>query len=298
MATPDARPIVVGVDGSESALDAAAWAAGEAALHDVPLRIVHGFAESVLRVPTGLWGTDTEDRLRSHASLLVREAAAITRAAAPAVAVSTAVVRDFPLPLLAGESRDASYVVVGAAGHSAVGDMVAGSTAVSLVARAQAPVAIVRGIAPTERDDRLVIVGVDGSPLAAAALRVGVQEATVRRGRLLAVHVVHHHPSRSTQSATGDTSNGHGLLTDALSGWRHRFPKLRIEDQLMVGHPGGVLVRLSNRAGLIVVGARGLGGFTGMLLGSVSQTLLHHAHCPLVTVSPASSQRVQHDGVT
>ncbi|MGW0231507.1 substrate-binding domain-containing protein [Actinopolymorpha singaporensis] len=53
MATHDARSIVVGVNGSESALNAAAWAATEAALHDVPLRIVYGFAESVLRVRPG-----------------------------------------------------------------------------------------------------------------------------------------------------------------------------------------------------------------------------------------------------
>ncbi|MFD2081614.1 universal stress protein [Actinopolymorpha cephalotaxi] len=293
MATRDARPIVVGVDGSESALDAAAWAASEAALHDVPLRIVHGVAESVLRVPTGLWGTGTEDGLRIHADLLVREAAATAHAAAPGVDVSTAVERDLPLPLLVGESHDALYVVVAAADRNAVADMVAGSTAVSLVARAHAPVAVVRSIDDPERDDRLVIVGVDGSPLADAAIQVGIQEAMLRHGRLLAVHVVHHYRGRGTQPATSDTSDGTALLTDALRGWRHKFPELQIEDQVMAGHPAGVLVRLSNRAGLIVVGARGLGGFTGMLIGSVSQALLHHAHCPLMTVPPATRQRVQ-----
>ncbi|WP_020573909.1 universal stress protein [Actinopolymorpha alba] len=284
---PAGRPIVVGTDGSDGAIDAVAWAAAEAALRKVPLRIVHAFAWTLLHVPAALWRMGPEGGLRAHAEELLEEAVQTARATAPSLEISTAVVTDFPLPLLVEESRGATYVVVGTTGRGAFAEALAGSMTVELVARAHAPVVVVRGTPTPEEADQLVVVGVDGSPLGAAAVEVGVEEAARRHGRLLAVHVVRH--GLSVRFGATDTSAGVRLLNEALAGWREKYPDLSIEERVLSGHAAGALTDLSDRAAAVVVGARGRGGFTGMLLGSVSQSLLHHGRCPIIVVSEASA---------
>jgi nucleotide-binding universal stress UspA family protein len=284
MARTDARPVVVGVDGSDGALDAVAWAAAEAVLHGGPLRIVHAFVWPLLKIPTALWHMGPERGLRAHADKILTDAEAIARAVAPDVAVDTAVSTQFPLPLLLEESRNAAYVVVGSSGLGPLGDSLAGSLTVDLVARSHAPVVLVRKTPPPDRTDQLVVVGVDGSPLAAAAVAVAMNEAALRGGRLLAVHVARRGPAAPLRRLLAGTPAKLTLMGNALHGWRRNYPDLPIEERVLIGHPAGALVDLSERATLVVVGSRGRGGFAGMLLGSVSQALLHHAQCPVIVV--------------
>lgn len=81
-------------------------------------------------------------------------------------------------------------------------------------------------------------------------------------------------------------ASGLGVLDKTMPAIRRRYPDLPIEERILSGHAGGALVDLSTRAAVIVVGARGRGGFAGMVLGSVSQALLHHAQCPVIVVPP------------
>jgi nucleotide-binding universal stress UspA family protein len=74
------------------------------------------------------------------------------------------------------------------------------------------------------------------------------------------------------------------MLVEALAGWHDRYPDLQVRRQVVHGHVRKTIIDATRDAQLIVVGARGLGGFTGMLLGSVSQSVLHHAHCPTMIV--------------
>ena len=288
MPAPSTRPIVVGVDGSDGSMDAVAWAAREAESRRVPLRLVHAFAWPLLHVPAAIWRLGPEDGLRAHAERLLVESTEQARAAAPSVEVSTAVETDFPLPLLVDESMGATYVVVGTSGRGAVAEALAGSTTVELVARAHCPVVVVRGVLPPDRSDDQVVVGVDGSPLGAAAIELGIDTAARRHGRLLAVHVVRH--GLSTRFGATDTSAGLRLLGEALASWRDKYPDVPIEERVLSGHAAGALVELSSRASVVVVGARGRGGFSGLLLGSVSQALLHHGRCPVVVVSRTAAE--------
>ncbi|MGW0227132.1 universal stress protein [Actinopolymorpha singaporensis] len=283
MSTETPRPVVVGVDGTQGSLDAVAWAAHAATLRKVPLRVVHAFAWPLLHVPAAMWQLGPEDGLRAHADSLVEEAVRTARDTAPDIEITTTVETDFPLPLLVDLSRDATYVVVGTAGRGSVADVLAGSLTIELSARSQAPVVVVRGTLSPERTDNLVVVGVDGSPLAAVAVEVAVEEAARRRARLLAVHVVRQ--GVTARSGAADTAAGLRLLEEALAGWRHKYPDLPIEERVLMGHAAGHLIELSAAASLVVVGARGRGGFTGMLLGSVSQALLHQAQCPVVVLT-------------
>jgi nucleotide-binding universal stress UspA family protein len=69
------------------------------------------------------------------------------------------------------------------------------------------------------------------------------------------------------------------LLAESLAGWRERFPDVVVEQRVVRGRPARVLLDAAEDAQMIVVGARGRGGFTGLLLGSVSQAVLRHAKC-------------------
>ncbi|MEQ7004771.1 universal stress protein [Actinopolymorpha sp. B17G11] len=285
MVTVDSRPVVVGADGSEAALDAVTWAAREAAFRHVTLRIVHAFAWPMLNVPTVLWQEGQEAAMHAHAELVLAEAEKVARSVAPALDVSTEVVTEMALPLLLTASRHAAYVVVGTSGVGALADAVAGSPTVELVAKSHAPVVVVRGTPSPDRAEGLVVVGVDGSPQSAAAVEVGTKEAALRGGRLMVVHVSRHGPAARLRRMLARTPADLTLTGRALTGWRREYPDLPVEERVATGHPAGVLVDLSERASLVVVGTRGRGGFTGMLLGSTSQALLHHARCPVIVVA-------------
>lgn len=131
----------------------------------------------------------------------------------------------------------------------------------------------------------VVVVGIDGSPNADTALEWALHYADAT-GATLELVIAWHYP----------TSYG---VAVPLSGWdpeedaekvaqkaAAKLPLPADRVQLVVEHGGAadILVRRSNRADLLVVGCRGHGGFAGMLLGSVSSHLVHHAHCPVVVV--------------
>ncbi|MER7134415.1 universal stress protein, partial [Streptosporangium saharense] len=71
-------------------------------------------------------------------------------------------------------------------------------------------------------------------------------------------------------------------LAEALAGWGERHPDVKVTERLEYGHPVEALREASTEADLLVVGSRGRGDLTGLLLGSVSHALLHHAACPVV----------------
>lgn len=288
MASTDPKPIVVGVDGSESALDAVAYAAREAGVRSVPLRIVHAFVWPLLKVPPVLWQMGPEGGLQAHAEQVLAAAEKTARSAAPGVQVETTVTTGFPLPILVQESRNATFVVIGSPGLGAIPDTIAGSDGAQLIASAHAPVMVVPNTPPPDRTVDLVVVGVDDSSPAAAAVAVAMKEASLRHGRLLAVHITHSRLGATFGRLSGQS--GLRLLDRTLPGWRQTYPEVPIEERIMTGHAGGALVALSSRAAAVVVGARGKGGFAGMLLGSVSQTLLHHARCPVIVVPPKLGQ--------
>lgn len=81
------------------------------------------------------------------------------------------------------------------------------------------------------------------------------------------------------------------LLAEAVAGWRERYPSVSVEYKVLRGGAREALIESSGSAELLVVGARGRGGFVGLLLGSVSQALLHHAHCPVTVVRGPDAHR-------
>ncbi len=287
-------PVVVGVDGSPAGLEAVAVAAREARMRGTGLRVVHAFFPLMMRAPLDPFSMGPpEDWLRNQAEELVAEAVRHAHEAEPDVGADGEAVRGDTLPVLTEESRGAALAVVGSRGLGAFTGLLLGSTAVQLAAHGHCPVLVVRGAGGPAREDA-VVVGVDGSPSGDAAIGFAFAEAALRRTRIVAVHAwspwksevpVPQDPAAPDASGAGDlAADEERLLAEALAGHRERHPDVAVERRVLRRGPREALIEASRGASLVVVGTRGRGGFTGMLLGSVSQALLHHADCPVAVV--------------
>ncbi|MEU7383826.1 MULTISPECIES: universal stress protein [unclassified Streptomyces] len=286
------NPVVVGVDGSSSSLEAVETAAREAALRGAGLRLVHAFGWPSLHVPPGMhpWNPNTAG-LRELVDGTLAEAERRARDAAPDVEITREVAVGEPLMVLEIESRTASLVVVGSRGLGGFGSLLLGSTAVHLAAHGHCPVLVVRG-----RPDPAgpVLLTVDGSPAGEAAVEFAFAEASLRGADLVALHVWNTW-SEHAYEGPGDPLNmvadverlqeeEQRLLDETVASWQARHPEVTVERRLVRSRIRPALIEASQEAQLLVTGARGRGGFTGLLLGSVSQALLHHAHCPVTVV--------------
>lgn len=135
-----------------------------------------------------------------------------------------------------------------------------------------------------------IVVGVDGSDHARRALAWAATEARLRGARLVAVHAWHV-PATTYSTYTVPLIEPETLhraaeetLTAATAAEDTDRMGITLEQRVVEGPAAQVLLHEAEDAGLLVVGSRGLGGFTGLLLGSVSQQVVHHARCPVVIV--------------
>jgi nucleotide-binding universal stress UspA family protein len=286
------RPVVVGVDGSASALEAVRWAAGEAHRRRAPLRLVSAFVWTTAHHlgDPGL-GTDYLTTLRQIARYELAAAAAAAADMKPHLAIEQEVVDGLPAPVLCAEAARAQMVVLGDRGLGGFTGLLAGSVAIALATSAPCPVVVVRGPTPDALpSDGPVVVGIDGSPTSEAALAFAFEAADLRGVPLVAVHTWSDYQLESTIGAVleGEAIDGdeRRLLAERLAGWSEKYPDVPVERLVTRYRPAATLIEQSGHAQLVVVGSRGRGGFTGLMLGSVSHALLHHAACPVAIVRP------------
>lgn len=295
------RPVVAGVDGSDSGVQAVRWAAAEAVRRQVPLRLVAAFAwpSGGLVGDPGL-GVDPRAVLRNvvlgHLDVAARTAAQV----AGDLEVERVDVTGFPEAVLEAESRRAELVVLGSRGMGGFVGLLIGSVAVALAAHAECPVVVVRGREPDGATSlsEPVVVGVDGSPGSEAALAFAFGAAALRRAPLVAVHAWWDLVVEPTMGPAVNwdavETNEHEVLAERLAGWAQTYPDVPVRRVVIRDRPARALVEESGRAQLVVVGSRGRGGLRGMLLGSVSQALLHHAHCPVAVVRKGAASATEY----
>jgi nucleotide-binding universal stress UspA family protein len=296
----DRRPVVAGVDGSEGGLQAVRWAAVEAARRRLPLRLLaaHAWPSGGLVGDPGL-GVDPRAVLRDavlgHLDTAARAAARV----AGDLEIERVEVTGFPEAVLEAESRRAELVVVGNRGLGGFTGLLIGSVAVALAAHAECPVVVVRGAEPDQAAPlpEPVVVGVDGSPQSEAALAFAFAAADLRRVPLVAVHAWWDLLVDPTMAPLVDwdaaEADEHEVLAERLAGWTQTYPDVPVRRLVVRDRPARALVEESGRAQLVVAGSRGRGGLRGMLLGSVSQALLHHAHCPVAVVRQSAASAIQ-----
>ncbi len=138
----------------------------------------------------------------------------------------------------------------------------------------------------TERTSAKIVVGIDGSPASISALRWAAKYASLA-GETLEVVVVwdwYRSPGWYTPILAGLDPEGDAkhVLEKALIDLECEWPHLSMTSRVVEGNPSPILVDVSKGASLLVVGSRGHGEFTGMLLGSVSERCATHAHCPVL----------------
>lgn len=290
--------ITVGVDGSTGAAAAVRWAAKIASRRHLELRIVHGLQVAGLYYGGGLSGIGAEtlfDAILADGQRAVADARTAALSVDNELVITSEVPNDPPVPRLIDESRHARMLVVGATGSGGFTGMLVGGTAASVVAHAHCPVAVVRGRhgSTAVPDSGPVAVGVDGSPNSEQALAIAFEEASLRAAPLVAVHAwtdLTYEDTRGTARIPVDPAalaeEEERLLGQRLAGWGEKYPDVEVRREVVRDRPRHALLNASAEAQLVVVGSRGRGGFTGMLLGSTSQALVQHAECPVLVVRP------------
>ncbi|GAA0265414.1 universal stress protein [Actinomadura nitritigenes] len=284
--------IVVGVDGSKQSLRAVDWAADEAVRRNAPLRILYVVTPWLFDVPVDPRAGAMRAWLLYGGEDIVGYAVDRAGERAPGLDVTGEQIGGQAAELLVDRAQDALMLVVGSRGRGGVGGLVLGSVAFQVASHARCPAVVVRD-APSEEYGE-VALGVDGSPASTEAVGFAFGEASVRRARLHAV-LAWPHP---ISTGPGDmqplvydpevvTKGEERVLSECLSGWRAKFPDVEVVPEVVHGRAAPALVRASEQADLLVVGSRGRGGFTGLLLGSVGHAMLHRSRCPVAVVAPA-----------
>lgn len=287
------RGIIVGVDGSPEATVAVEWAAREAILHEVALTLVNVSPD---RQPKTWYEISVASELAEISDQRTREILAQATAAAEQatadagpLTISEHVGEGNVVSTLVELSKDADMVVVGSRGLGKVGRVLLGSVSAGLLNHCQCPVAVIHDTANARPDAAApVVVGVDGSPASERAVAIAFEEAARRRVEVVAMHACSD-PTMLAFPNQQSTPAADDVLTEQLAGWRDRHPDVEVRQVVVHDRPADKLLELAETAQLVVVGSHGRGGFTGMLLGSVSSAVAQSARVPVIVArhSPA-----------
>jgi nucleotide-binding universal stress UspA family protein len=283
--------IVVAVDDDGSADDAVDWAAAEAATRGCPLRVVHALHPPLPPDPYGVVPMiDSFAPARAAAELVLLDAVVRARSVASDIAVSTRLVLGSAGWALLREADGAQLLVVGSHGRSGLRGLLAGSVSIHVAAHASCPVVVIHPADSTNaaRPAPRVVVGVDRTPCCTDAIGFAFQAARQRGITLAAVHAWAPDPPADLEGISGTTTMAEALARRAieqeLARWRDEYADVRVVTKLAPGDPAQALLAESRGAALVVVGSRGRGHVLGAVLGSVSQTVLRHAQCPIAVV--------------
>ncbi|GGS08713.1 hypothetical protein GCM10010169_61920 [Micromonospora fulviviridis] len=283
---------MVGVDGSSTSLTAAEHAARAAVARSRPLHLVHGYLHPLgYGVPLNPYDLGVPAPTEEAQKMLEQVATELV-GRHPTLRVQVRQVAGGPGATLVEESRRAELVVVGSRGVGGFAGLLLGSVSNQVAQHAHCPVLVVR---PAEQPIPVrgpVLVGVDGSESAGYAVRLAADEAVRRDADLVLVHVRPPErggaaPERAAEAEAAGQAESAELLAGAAARIRADHPVLNVvERPVPAASPEQALVEASGEAALVVVGSRGRGGFAGLLLGSVSQALVQHAHCPVLVAHP------------
>jgi nucleotide-binding universal stress UspA family protein len=315
--SPAPEGIVVGVDGSEHGQCALVWAAREAQRRRRPLHIVTAYSVPIFAASglDGGYATVDDSVIREGAEAIVRQA--LDKVSSYDIDVDGSVENGDASGVLLEMSETAELLVFGTRGRGGFVGRLLGSVSSALPAHSKCPTVTIPLICAdrlgeTTEDrhiraeqakaghqpvENVVVVGVDGSEQARVAVLEAAEEAE-RMGAPLRIvcAVPQYSGSLAWVPAPMDREALFAdirLQLEAGVAWlKSHFPGLAVETRLVDGSPVEVLVEESRHAELIVVGTRGRGGFAGMLLGSTSDGVLHHAKGPVLVVPDRDDPRL------
>ncbi|MFE9023966.1 universal stress protein [Streptomyces sp. NPDC007808] len=310
------RTVTVGLDGSLESRAAAEWAAREAKLRGLPLKLVHVWEpvpERIAQAP--LLGAETQAHWSERNEMGVppaegwgripREAAEGLRLRHPGVDVTMEQIPGRPTDALAEAAKDAELLVLGSRGLSGLGGFLVGSVGAAVIARTETPVVLVRsgeqaadehekdptGIPSAATAFRPVVLGLDTDHPDDTVIAFAF-EAAARRGT--ALKVVHGWilPPYYVSSLPAAPEVGVELgrqdaaaLAQVLSPWRQKYPDVEVVEESRLGSPANHVIDASREASLVVVGRRIRRSPIGAHIGPVTHAVLHHAAAPVAVVA-------------
>lgn len=284
------KPVVVGIDGSDSAIDAARWAGGVADRLGASLHIVYalptigGNLTQTAAAMTAAMMSYQQD----CADLYLKAAAGAVRSDRPELTVTTASVDEPAEAALIAASRAAQLVVLGGKSVTPAAALLLGSVSLAVATRAACPVVAFRGDTVTPGDGR-VVVGVDDSPAAAVALAAAFAFADSFGATITAVRALSLMPPPAAGVTIPFLIDWDGLeavelvsLAAAVDVENRKHPSVEAKCFVEPGSPGKALLQHAADAQLVVVGTRGRNAVVGTLLGSTSLNMLHHSPAPVL----------------
>jgi len=287
-------PLVVGVDGSESSLVATDWAVDEAARHGVPLRLV--YASLWERYEGAAPSREPDDPAymsqRMRADTILGAAEERARRRSPDLKISAEVVPDEAVSALLREGHNAFALITGSRGRGELAGLLLGSVGLAVAARAHCPVIVVRGdTAGLAGTHERILLGAGEPSSGGEAARFAFREAEARGCTLDVVrtwrcpaHETADHPLLTGEQAHHHQERASELLDALLDEPVTAYPNVRVRRATVEGPARKVLLSRSAAADLVTVGARRRHGHTGLQVGRVAHTLLHHADCPVAVV--------------
>lgn len=279
MSHAPALAVIVGIDGSRAAVNAALWAVKEAVSRDIPLRLL-------CAIDPADNGADAHDAARAlaNAEIAIRQAFIAVEATEQPVKIELEVVQDRPIPALLAASRSAALVCVGAIGlkHASYGRI--GSTAAAVAESAHCPIAVVR-TPPRRSLGRAggILVEVDAGTSSAAVLQSGVDEALLRDAplRVMCTWQCRCTDVHDVEACADRNRLAQAELDRRLSRWRRRYPELDVEAVTSHGNTLDYLAAHRESVQLVVVGAD-CGG-TGEIVGSPGIAVVQDSDCTVLT---------------
>ncbi|MGW6787658.1 universal stress protein [Streptomyces chartreusis] len=297
--------VTAGLDGSRESRAAAEWAAREAQLLGLPLKLIQVWEpvpEPMAQAP--LLGVETQQHWTER---VPRDAAEGIRARHPGLDVTVEQLSGRPAEVLADEAKDAELLVLGSRGLSGIAGFLVGSVGLAVVAHADRPVVLVRAEEQAAEEHESDPVGIPSAATAFRPVVLGLDidspdreliefafAAAARRGT--ALRVVHgwNPPPYYAYGLSVDLELHASLaqrettvLTEVMRPWRKKFPEVEVTEESHYGTPGSHLVDASRDASLIVVGRRIRRSPFGAHIGPVTHAVLHHAMAPVAVVPHA-----------
>lgn len=276
--------VVVGVDTSTSSTAALDWAADYAEATHSPIHLVHGFSHDHPDLFFNM-GTGPE-KLRAGGERVLAHAKNRTEALHSGLRITTAHVDGYPAAALVRASRHASIVVVGAHGDSMLRLSSLGETAHQVAAHSRAPVAVIRRDSGSEYGR--ITVGVDRSDHSRKALAWAFGRAEETSRELFVLHAWQPNDAKDPNLGVADwetyTAQCRAEIEASVANQQALHPSVKVLTEIAEGNPIRRLIEQSNGSDLVVIGARGRGGFEGLKLGRVAGEILAHANSPLVVM--------------
>lgn len=282
--------ILVGIDGSPESLAAVRWAAAEAALRQRPVTLMHAVSPAIVSWSIEAVLSDYQGWQEDNADSVIKIAQETLHAAlhgSPSTEVLVERRHDGVLTELTEASRTADLAVIGSRGLGPVGGAVFGSVSRNLLHHARCPVIVVKDGTVRSTGRRLpVLLGIDGSPSSEAAIGFAFDEASRRRVDLVALHAwsdVAQFPLLGMDWRKHE-DQGHEILGERLAGWQEQYPDVTVHRRIVCDTAARWLIDESRHSQIVVVGSRGRGGISSMLLGSVSTSVAEAASAPVAIV--------------